>query len=428
MRFASYWLDTAPPLSCVARGRLPARVDVAVVGGGFTGLSAALALAKSGATVLVLEAGHLFGGASGRNGGQCNTGLAVDYAGLVETYGRPAAQALSRAFDAAVDTVERIVMDEGIGCGFERNGKLKLAAKPAHFDKMQRSIEGIVRDLDPGARLLDAGGVAREVGSDAFHGGIVYPRSASLHVGRFGAGLAGAAARQGAILTERTPVLSLDRLGGRRHRVRTDRGDVEAGMVLNCTGASAIAPMGFLRRRIVPVGSFIIVTRPFEAWQAAAVMTGNRNCTTTRHVGHYFRMIRDEAGVRLLFGGRARFALSGRESDEKSGRILVATMRGMFPSLQTQEAEYCWGGIVDMTRDRLPHAGEQDGLFYAAGYSGHGVQMSVHLGEAMAAVMGGDTGRNPFAALDWPAIPGHFGRPWFLPVVGAYYKARDLVE
>jgi glycine/D-amino acid oxidase-like deaminating enzyme len=180
----------------------------------------------------------------------------------------------------------------------------------------------------------------------------------------------------------------------------------------------------FFRRRLIPVGSFIVATAPLTVGQVDLVMPTRRTATTTMNIGNYFRIAPDD---RLIFGGRARFAPSNPTSDAKSGRVLQAQLRRTFPQIADVPIEYCWGGEVDMTADRLPRAGERDGLFYAAGFSGHGAQMSVHLGGLMAAVMGGDAAANPFRGLDWPAVPGHFGPPWFLPFVGLYYRAKDAV-
>ena len=140
------------------------------------------------------------------------------------------------------------------------------------------------------------------------------------------------------------------------------------------------------------------------------------------NIHHYFRLTADH---RLVFGGRARFAISSPQSDAKSGEILRQGMAETFPQLGPVKIDYCWGGLVDMTQDRLPHAGERDGLYYATGYSGHGTQMSVHMGQRMAEVMNGDVQANPWRDRDWPAIPGHIGPPWFLPFVGAYYTLKD---
>lgn len=425
MKFSSYWLDTAPPFGNRADGPVRGRTDIAVIGGGFTGLSAALALARKGASVTVLEAGQVAGEASGRNGGQCNNGMAHDFAGVAAAEGLERARAYYRAFDAGVDAVERLVGEEGIECGFRRCGKLKLAAKPEHAGKLARAAELLAREVDPDVRLLSRDDLCGEVGSPAFHGGLLFPRSAKLHMGRFGVGLGEAAARRGARIHENSPVIAIDRLGPARLRVATTAGSIEAGRVLVATGASTRGPFGWFRRRIVPVGSFIVVTEPLPAETMAAIMPGDRMCSTSKNIGHYFRRLEDG---RLLFGGRARFAMSDRRSDEKSGRILRQGLTETFPQLAGVRIDHCWGGLVDMTRDRFPRAGERDGIHYALGYSGHGTQMSVLMGGVMAELMTGGRAVNPWEGRDWPAIPGHYGRPWFLPFVGAYYRLMDVLH
>lgn len=424
MKLASYWLDTALGLTSGAAGPVPARADVVIVGGGFTGLSAALAVAKSGGQVVVLEADRITGEASGRNGGHCNNGSSLDFAGLAERLGLERARAVYRAYDAGVDLVERLVAEERIECGFSRSGKLKLAAKPAHYDKLARSFEILNREVDADTALISAADLGAEIGSSAFHGGVLQRRSASMHVGRFGHGLAEAAIRHGARIYENACVTRLERLSGHRHQVVSERGLVEADQVLIATGASLHGPLGFFRRRIVPVGSFIVVTEPLDPTQVRSIMPGGRTCTTTLNIGNYFRM----SESRLVFGGRARFAMSSPTSDAKSGRILEARLLSIFPQLKGARLDYCWGGLVDMTADRLPRAGEHEGLYYAMGYSGHGVQMSVHMGHAMAEVMAGRAEANPWRDFDWPPIPAYTGRPWFLPAVGAYYRLMDWLH
>jgi glycine/D-amino acid oxidase-like deaminating enzyme len=425
MKLDSYWTDTAPRFTGAAAGPVEGTVDVVVIGGGFTGLSAALALAQRGAAVVVLEAGKVASAASGRNGGHVNNGTAVDFGGLVEKLGLPAARAIYHAYDAAVDTVERIVREQQIACDFRRCGKIKLAEKPEHYEKLARSFELLHRETDPETELVPASRLREEVGSDRFHGGLVHAKSAQVHMGRFGAGLAEAAQRYGALLFEDAPVTRLIRAPGGGRQVVTPRGTVTATQVLIATGASMTGPFGYFRRRIIPVGSFILATAPLTAEEADSIMPTRRNATTTKNIGNYFRIAPDN---RLIWGGRARFALSNPESDAKSGRILENGLHHTFPQLGRVRIDYCWGGVIDLTADRLPRAGEHDGLFYAMGFSGHGAQMSVHMGQEMAKVLAGDAAANPFRALPWPAIPGHFGPPWFMPVVGAWYRMQDWLH
>jgi glycine/D-amino acid oxidase-like deaminating enzyme len=317
--------------------------------------------------------------------------------------------------------VERIVTEYQIGCDFRRGGKIKLATSAAHFEAMARGFELLHREADAETELLERARVPEEIGSSLFHGALVYRRSAQMHMGKFGRGLADAARRHGARIFENAKVTGWRRLRGSAYRLTTARGTVVAKQVFVATGA-AVDGKWFFRRRIIPIGSFIIATAPLSEGQIASVMPTRRTATTTKNIGNYFRIAPDN---RLIFGGRARFALSNPASDVKSGIVLRGQLREMFPQIADVPIEYCWGGEVDATADRLPRAGERDGLFYAMGLSGHGAQMSVHLGERMAAVMGGDAGANPFAGLDWPAVAGHFGPPWFLPLVGLYYRTKD---
>jgi glycine/D-amino acid oxidase-like deaminating enzyme len=427
MKLESYWTASAPAFVPRASD-LPPQCDMAIVGGGFTGLSAALALSRRGASVVVLEAGERVAAeASGRNGGHVNNGLAVDYADVAAKVGVERARDWYHAYDEAVDTVERIVRGEAIDCDFVRHGKLKLATKPAHLDALSRSAERLVRDgVDTDVEILDAARVHAEVASDRFAGGLLYKRSGQMHMGRFAAGLAQAAERRGAQIHTGTCVQRLERLGGGyAHRVHTSRGTLRAQQVLLASGAArhgGYGSFGWLRRRIVPIGSFIVVTEPLGAERASALLKERRTYVTVANIHHYFRLTPDH---RLVFGGRARFAVSSPVSDAKSGEILRAGMVETFPSLADVGIDYCWGGLVDMTQDRLPHAGEREGLFYSMGYSGHGTQMSVLMGERMAAVMAGDASANPWRGRAWPAIPGHIGPPWFLPAVGLYYRLKD---
>lgn len=423
MKLESYWLDTVARFTGTQAGPVEGRADVVVIGAGFTGLSAALALSQRGATVTVLDAGAVGAGASGRNGGHCNTGVAQDYVALTAQLGAERARACYRAYAAAVDTVERVIREEGIDCDYSRRGKLKLAAKPHHMAHLAATAELIARDVDPDVQLIDRAGIGAEIASDAFHGGLLQRHGGQMHMGKFAAGLASAAVRHGARLYEHAPVTQIARQADGTYRVKSNRGEIVATQVLVATGPSRHGPFGWYRRRMAPVGSFIIVTEPLGAATLDQLLPNRRAYVTSRLMHNYFRTTPDH---RLVLGGRARFTASEQPSDERSGRILRANLATLFPSLAQARIDYCWGGLVDITADRLPRAGQHDGIYYSMGYSGHGTQMATHMGQIMADVMNGRVEANPWRDFDWPAIPGHTGKPWFLPLVGAYFRIKDI--
>ncbi|PWK80796.1 glycine/D-amino acid oxidase-like deaminating enzyme [Lentzea atacamensis] len=424
MKFTPYWLDTAPQGPDRSRTNIGGHVDVAIVGAGLTGLSAALHLARKGANVHVFEKETVGWGASGRNGGMATTGLSIGFRDAVSRYGLDIAKAYLLAYHDAVDTVEKVISDEGIDCDFARTGKLNLASRPAHLDGMRKTAE-MLSGLGFEHRVVGRNELRAEIGSDQFHGAMVDSRSAGLHVGKFTKGLAEAAVRAGATIHEKAPVEQFRRLGGTKHELVTARGTVRADQVLVATSGYTGRPFRWQQVRIAPVGSFIIVTEPLGEDACDELLPTRRMASTSKNLLNYFRITPDH---RLLFGGRARFTMSNPQSDEKCGRILQRGMTEFFPHLANARVDYCWGGLVDMSMDRMVHAGERDGLFYSLGYSGHGVQMATHMGKQMAEYLNGTVTANPWRDLKFNRIPGHFGPPWFLPFAGAFYKFKDLVK
>ena len=425
MKLTSYWLDTAEPAGDFRRNPIPPQVDVAVVGAGFTGLSAALELAKQGASVALLEQHTVGWGASGRNGGMATTGLAIGFAQAVRRYGERPAAAMFLEYNRAIDTIESLVKEHGIECDFERTGKLALASKPAHYEGMKKSQALLAELADHHVQLVPKADIHSEIGSDFYHGATVDPQAAGLHVARFAHGLAAAAVQHGAGIHENAAVTELRRIEGAVHDVHTTRGVTRAKQVLIGTSGYTGRPFPWLRRRVIPVGSFIIVTEPLPADVLQTLLPNRRMASDSKNLIYYFRLTPDN---RMLFGGRARFALSSHESDAKSGQVLRKAMSTVFPTLATTRIDYTWGGLVDLSMDQMVHAGEHDGVFYSLCYSGHGVQMATHMGKVIAQMLGGDLTANPWRDLSFPAVPGHVGPPWFLPPAGAFFRLVDLVR
>jgi len=419
----SYWIDTAPEGVDYTQSTLPETIDVAVIGGGLTGMSAAIHVRKKGASVALLEAEKLGWGASARNGGMSTPGITISYLKAIDRYGEDDANRMYLAYDAAINTIERLVTTEGIDCDWARFGKLNLACRPSHFETYQRTARALATNLGHETIIIPKDRIRTEIGSDYYVGGFIDPRGAGLHVGRFCRGMATVAARAGAGLHEAAEVTGLRRVDG-GHEVRTTRGSLVARQVLVATDGYTGGSIPFYRRRIVPVGSFIIATEPLDQALVDELMPTRRMASDSKNLLFYFRITPDN---RMLFGGRAQFALSSPKADLESARILQRGMISVFPQLANARLDYAWGGLVGITLDRMPHAGEHDGVFYSMGYNGHGVQMATHMGMVMAEVMDGHPEANPWGDLRFRAVPGHFGPPWFLPLADAYYKLRDAV-
>jgi glycine/D-amino acid oxidase-like deaminating enzyme len=421
VKLTSYWLDTATPSGDYRRTPVPERVDMAVVGAGFTGLSAALEAAQQGASVVVLDKHTVGWGASGRNGGMATTGLAIGLGKAVKRYGAERAIAMFGEYNRAIDTIEDLVKEHSIDCDFQRTGKLTLAMNARQVAQMHKTRETLSTLADYPVTVLDRDTIHTEIGTDFYSGGMVDPLGAALHVGKLVHGLAGAAARAGAILCEDAQVMRLGPAPG-GHTVHTTRGPVRAGQVLIATSGYTGSLTPWLRRRTIPVGSFIIVTEPLPPETAQRILPHFRVASDDKKLTYYFRITPDN---RLLFGGRARFALSSPDSDLKSAEILKRAMITLFPYLSSVRVDYTWGGLVDITMDQMVHAGQRDGVHYSLGYSGHGVQMATYMGKQMALSMLSKPSRNLWEHLPYPAVPGHFGPPWFLPLIGGYAKLVD---
>ncbi len=416
MKLVSYWQDTAPPAGDFRGTAVPETVDVAVVGAGLTGLSAALELARNGARVVVLESHRVGWGASSRNAGMATTGPAIGLGQVVKRYGRDAAVDYYLEYDRAIDTVESLADENAIDCDFARHGKLSLALTRRDVDRMRRTAQ-VVAEIGglPELKVVGPDTIGEEIGSQYYCGGVVDPKGAGLHVGKFVNGLAAAAIGAGAVICENAPVVCLHRSGG-KHVVQSSRGATCASEVLIATSGYTGSLTPWLRRRVIPVGSFIICTEPLETELVAELLPHGRMASDAKMLTYYFRLTPDN---RILFGGRARFALSSPHADLKSAQILRKAMSEVFPQLSGARIDYTWGGLVDLTMDQMVHAGLHDGIHYSLGYSGHGVQMATHAGRELARKLLGKRDDLPFAGLAFPPVPGHFGPPWFLPFIGA---------
>jgi glycine/D-amino acid oxidase-like deaminating enzyme len=429
MNERNFWLETVAAPEIPVRD-LPETADVAVIGAGFTGLSAARTLAKNGTKVVVLEAENIGWGASSRNGGMVLSGLKLGIPTLIARYGREATKQMYAASLQSIDCVESIVREERVDCNFSRSGHLEVACKPKHFADFRRGAETIEREFGHELRIVEKAELAGEIGSPIYHGGMVDEASAGVNPARYVAGLGCAAARAGAEIHEKSRVLGLERAarnGNSGWGVTTSRGRLHAQDVLIATSGYTSGITRSLQKKIIPIGSFIIVTEVLPESLAREVSPRNRMIYDSKNYLYYYRLTPDR---RMLFGGRAAFFPENENTVRESARILRDGMIEVYPQLRETKVEFVWGGTLDFAFDIMPHAGKMDGMYYSLGYAGHGVAMATLLGKKIAETILTGRDENPFAGIPFPGAPlGLYnGKPWFLPFAGAWYKFLDWVS
>ena len=421
---AVLWQTQADP-PVIEPHPLPTRVDVAIVGAGYCGLSAARELARRGRSVLVVDRDPLGVGASTRNGGMVIPELKSGPAGLTARYG-PTGQRMYREVNEAFDHIEALVANEGIDCNYARSGQLYLAHSRAHVTELASMADEHAGQLGEAVHYVARDELSEEIGSTAFQAGVVLERTGGLHPARFHAGLARLALDAGADVHDRTTATRLEARGPGRtlgYTLTTDRGVVEARDVLLATNAYGDSLVPWLQRRVVPVGSFIIATQVLDPEVARSVSPRGRMMVDTKNLLFYWRLSPDG---RMLFGGRR--SLSPTTIAEVRD-FLYASMVRLHPQLTDTAVEFAWGGHVAMTFDRMPHFGRVPkgpaaGALFATGCNGSGVALNSWMGVRSAEVLlGGDP--PALAEIRFPAVPLHRYRRAYLPVVGRYFMWQD---
>ena len=417
--FEPYWWEAAPPVE-LAPVELPALVDVAVVGAGYTGLSAALALARAGRRVLVLEREDAGRGSSSRNQGQIGALFKRSYASLTAAYGPARAANVYREGQAAVEFTKDFIGREQIRCGLERSGRFVAAYRRRDYEALARELEALRRAVGYEADMVPRAEQHREVGSDVFFGGQVRHKDASLHGALYQKGLLERALAAGATIAARTEATAVarERSG---FTLGTAKGAVSARHVLVATNAQTGPLTPWLRRRVIPIGAYGIATEPLPPELIRRVVPAMRPINDTRKLIFSIRPSPDH--TRLIFGGRA--SLAGRDL-ARTGARLFEVMAREFPALEGVRVTHSWMGHVAFTFQFLPHIGAVDGLHYVAGCCGSGIALMTYLGhKAALRIMGSAEGATAFDDLPFETRPLYHGAPWFLPPAYLYYRVID---
>ncbi len=373
----SLWTATAnrvPDYPSVA-GAL--RADVAVVGAGFTGLSAALHLAEQGVDVVLLDAQQPGWGASGRNGGQINPGFKDGPSGIVKKFGNEHGTRMIALAGGAADIVFDLCVRHGIDCDAIRPGWIRAAHSAAGLRDLERLAEDWQARGVP-FEVLDHETITRLSGTDSYRGGVIDPRGGSLHPYNFALGLAETAERCGARIFGQSPVQRIEQTAS-GHRVQTETGAVEAARVLICTNAYTDGFDPALAKSVLPIRSVQVATKPLSSNLRASILPGLHALSDSRRLVLYFRMSPDG---RFVMGGRGTYRDS---STERQIAWLRKLSTDLFPQLGSTEWDYAWGGFVAITADRYPHLHEiKPGMMAALGYNGRGVAMATAMGREIA--------------------------------------------
>lgn len=416
MNIEPYWWRDAPPAERDAQ-KILNTCDVAIVGAGLSGLSAAITLARAGKSVQVFDRGIAGAGASSINGGILSGNLRLSLTDSIMRYGKPRGMAMYREGIDARNAMRDFVQAEGIDCDLQYNGRFTGAMTARDFDGMKRTAEIENDALGVDARILERADQHEMVGSDLYHGGIGRDDIGSFHPAKFFTGLLDVAIKAGVIIHDNTPVLGVYD----KTRVQTSRGTVRAAHVIVATNGYGDNSNTWLRRRVVPVTSRIIATDEIAPDIMARIMPGMGTFGEARYLGRYYRPSPD--GKRILLGGRD--VLVGA-NPMGAARRLAKNVGAIFPELRGIGVDTHWAGQVAFTRDEMPSLFSHDDIIYVCGFCGSGTVWAPWLGRKAAyRILGDDRAQTAFAMEAPSAVPLYSGRPWFLPFAIGYYGVRD---
>jgi glycine/D-amino acid oxidase-like deaminating enzyme len=418
-----YWWEAAPVKS-LARQPLANRLDVAIVGAGYAGLSAGLVLAREGRAVAAFDAMNPGEGASSRNGGITSGSIRPDYATITRRFGESTAIAIEAEGKRAREFLYELIKTEVLDCDFQLVGRFTGALGYNHYEKMARGAEALARRLGIESYAVPRAEQCDYIGTDFYRGGTVRMDIGGLHPAKFHAELMRVALASGLTVHSNTPVTAITR-EGKGFRVTTSAGTAQARQVLVCTNGYTDAAAPFLRRRLVPVRSRIIATEELPPELIARLMPKLMMMGENRELGFYYRPSPD--GTRILLGGRDS---SRGNSDPTAPTLRLRNgLVELFPELEKVRFSHSWFGNVAMNRDMLPRIFEKDGIVYATGFCGSGVVWAPWVGTRAAyKLMGRATEAGTAFDFRPPAsIPFYRGDPWFLPAIIKGYGLQDKI-
>ncbi|SAL47900.1 FAD dependent oxidoreductase [Caballeronia sordidicola] len=417
-RVAPYWWDAAPPET--ARVALPSTVDVAIVGSGYCGLSAAAEAAQHGAAVAVLDAAEIGAGGSTRSGGMVSSGQKLALTNAIrgvsaERLGRLMAESM-----ASFDYLKRLIARESLDADLQITGRFFGAFTPGHFERLREQGELLREKTGVTVHVVSRAEQRAVVGSDYYYGGILVDEYGGLHTAKYHRALRELARQRGATLHSHAAVERIEKVGS-RFVVHTARGKINANHVLVATNGYTSRLTPFFSRRVLPVASYQIATEPLPPGLMDILNPGRRMISDSKRNLFYTRPSPD--GTRMLFGSRPSFREIG---EREAARILHAKMAELWPALRDVRITHAWKGYVAMTGDKLAHIGQHEGVHYALGCNGNGVALMSYLGQRIAStLLGLAPAPGAFGEGPFPLSPGGIASTLSVPVGAALYQLDD---
>ena len=416
-----WWQDAGRPFA-PSNLDLPREVDVLIVGAGLTGLSAGRTLALNGKSVLVTDALQPGEGASSRNGGMIGGGHRLSFEAMQARFGKETALSLLR--EAHLDSgefVKGLIKDEKIDCDYMECGRFRGFWSHGEYERAGHDLKALQKLIPLEADMLPHSRQQEEVATDLYRGGTIFPQHGGLNPAKWVKGLLHAALNAGAMVQGQNPVNKVEKAHN-GFRVTTSNSEVKAGTVLAATNGYTPGHLQELKRRIIPVPSFIVATEPLGKARIKSLFPNSRMIVESRERHCYFRPSPD--GERIVFGGRAALF-------DAPEALVLNQMRGLlkqiFPQLDNVRLSHSWRGFTGFSFEFLPNVGQIDGIWHAMGYSGSGNAMAPYLGHKVALqILGDQDGDTAFSRTSFPTRWWHQGNPWFLPAADIKFRLHDV--
>ena len=425
-KFTPFWWEGQPQFENTDVP--PSTADIVIVGAGYTGLSAALTLSKSGKNVIVLDSEMIGFGASTRNGGMLGSGHKVSTDQAKKKYGEDIAAELHKEANASLAFTTNLITANNIDCEFQACGRLRTSWLPKDQVSMSDNLRKLKAIEDFNSKMIGPSMMPKSIKTDLYFGGQFYQDHGSVHPRKFHYGLLKLALEAGAKVFGSRPVIKVTQLSKLKQDgfdVLTPNLKIHCKQVLMATNGYTRSNLSkYLSRRVLPVPSFVITTVDIGKDKVQSLLPGGHCMVETRKRYCYYRPT--PCGTRIMLGTRAAMhSISAEEALPTLRKMLLE----IFPSLEGVEISHCWTGFTGFSFSQLPNLSINKGVYSALGYCGNGVAMAPYLGHMAALKMlNPDHKVTVFESTPLQTRPYYFGKPWFLPIASAYFRAFDLLD